>query len=68
MSDKWMIHNFITGEEVESKKLVEEGPTEAWVNGWNDGMDYGGSAINPYTEATTEWHDWDDGCEAAKKD
>lgn len=23
-------------------------PTEAWILGWNDGMQYGLSAINPY--------------------
>lgn len=69
MSDKvWKGWNYITGQWEAFPKRNRNEPTEAWVRGWNEGMQYGKSIANPFTEATLEWHEWQDGWEAAMED
>ena len=68
MSSDWWIRDMFDGKD---KKLPPEypgEPTQAWIDGWNAGME--GSTIdeNPYSPMTSEWFDWRYGWEAANYD
>jgi hypothetical protein len=70
MPEKWTIHNFVTGEDITPPKYnpFPSEPTVAWVEGWEAGMGYQkGSVINPYAETSLEYHDWQDGFDAAER-
>lgn len=65
---KWLIKNFITGELAEFPRDEPGEPTQAWVDGWNAGMEEGADARNPHDNYSKEHHDWQDGWSAAMRD
>lgn len=65
MKQKWVMHDFISGQDIELPDLDQTSPTEAWVRGWNEGMIYGLSCSNPYSPTSQEAVDWDEGRDAA---
>jgi hypothetical protein len=69
MTDKpWLIKDLFTGEEIYLlPRPTPDTPTDAWIQGWNDGMELQ-SRDNPYSDSTLEYHDWQEGYEAARRD
>ena len=65
---KYVAFNFITGQYEPIPDENGQGPTSAWVQGWEAYMLDGPSERNPYDPTTNEGHDWEDGYEAARKD
>lgn len=61
----YVMPNFITGKEEGLPKRDHDSPTEAWIEGWNDFMEYGPSATNPYGVSDANRQEWEDGFEAA---
>ena len=45
----------------------EDGPSEAWVQGWDANM-HDGIYINPFEPNTQESLDWQDGWDCAERD
>jgi hypothetical protein len=57
----------ITGELVPVPDIDHDSPTEAWVRGWNDGMEGIADNCNPYAPGDQEHRDWQEGWEAAER-
>ena len=45
----------------------EDGPSEAWVQGWDANM-HEGFGVNPFEPGTQEFDDWEDGWNTAEND
>lgn len=64
--NRWVMHDFISGQDIELPAVDPDSPTEAWVQGWDANM-HGGSDINPFDPCTQEAIDWQDGWDCAKR-
>jgi len=58
----------VTDQFEEIPKQDPNEPSEAWVQGWDDFMKHGISAINPYPEFTDDHRNWLDGFQCADID
>ena len=65
---QYVTTNWITSQDVAANKPDPDCPTEAWVQGWTDGMQFGKSAINPYSPSSQDAVAWDEGRDAAVED
>lgn len=60
--------NFVTGEwQRPLYRTDDDGPGEAWVQGWDARM-HDGYGVNPFGSTSQEAIDWQDGWDAAEVD
>lgn len=67
MTPIYYLRDLFTGDDTPVPVHHFDEPTQAWVDGWNAGMD-GGPTVNPYDSYTAEGSDWQDGHDAAERD
>jgi ribosome modulation factor len=69
MTERWMITNFVTGEDLPVEKALPfpGEPSQAWVGGWNAGME-GDAKAPPFELSESEAEQWLEGYSCAEDD